>query len=506
MSTSVGPEDFFGDKYGELLANSADILAAGAHVAPMTGISQEVIDQELALNSLPTITEADDSNISEADIQDRLRISLDLRDYLVDESLLLQEAFRGPLIFRSSGRGDAVGVGVYKSELYAPFVPSIEKALAKVVGSYFSDAGRTYRERAQLEPGFGAFMQPVVGGHINGRHAFLDEASDPLLGPDLFFTPFSGNVRIGTPRNPNGAMRLQRGLGSAVDVTGAPIFDFDDDWYDDEYPPYVMEERAIYETSARKQMKSTEDAHLMWSDDRGEWQHDWEYNNPYNPEEDGMTFGALKDRIRTIHEQIGKPLYLEFAVEPHILGERLYVIQKAELKPKTSNELSVESIPKDKILLDDIPLEGSANSTAELSNIVCLTDDYKGDLYDFDQTEEAEGGYVLVYHAQSTSMSNRIDLTRLKNVKAIVDIETMDWGHSSRGPTDHLIGYSDQLDIPLMSIFRRNAQHEWQTLNGYNQRTNELDGEHRGKIIVRQGKFQVVVDPASQKALVVKWS
>ena len=89
-----------------------------------------------------------------------------------------------------------------------------------------------------------------------------------------------------------------------------------------------------------------------------------------------------------------------------------------------------------------------------------------GGLYAFDKSDQAKAGYILVFPAQANPSSSRIDVRHLANVKAIVVLESMSYGHTY-SPEQHLVGYLESTAVPLLSIYRTNVHYEWQALNGY---------------------------------------
>jgi hypothetical protein len=494
---------FFGEKYEQLVAVKPIIESAGFGVPEMYGLPQNTIDKVLYASSLPSIDEADHSGLDRYEAEDRITLPDDLSDHLLEMSRGLAASFAGPLLMRSSGRGDAIGVGVYSSEIYSDNIESVRRAFSEVVASYFSKEAITYRQRARIASGFAVLMQPLVGTTHEGvsRYGHNETAQ-------IFDTFLSGNAKIGTPRSPLGSMKLQPGFGCAVDIPGLPSFEFRDKSDDDKVAEWEASEAILKGTNPRNRgaddavsgRKYVNDGAYGWRQDYGEF---YPKNRVTRPET--FTIGALKEQLTRVHSALGsRPSYYEFVVRLTEEGEELYVVQKGDLSiPIESTGVTLDTAKDEDILLTDMVVEAGNGNSPTFGTIVCLTDEDKSDLYAFDETEAAQSGYLLAFGAQSSMKRNPVNVRMLKNVKAIVTLESMSWSHTSN-PEEHVAGYSEALGIPLISISNSSGE-AWRLLNGYSYTEHKSKGRHEGTLIVRDGSFQVVTDAHLKDGLILEF-
>lgn len=499
--TEVMP--FYGDKYEQLASIAPEVEAAGMFVTGMTSIDQAMIDGELYANSMASIEDAD--LFPDGIDLSHFRPSQDMIDHLLEEGQRQSREFGGgPVILRSSGRGDSTGNGVYESERYDLTPDRAADAFKIVVGSYFDKKGRIFRERAGLEPGFAVFIQPLVGNVVDGRY---DESygvlRNPRKDPKLFRTDYSGNARLATPLHPTGAIKIQRGLGSAVAIPGLPSVDFDLTDCDDESP-----ENAMFELAERSMSHRTmRDADRAFSkqgyvlDADGNWTSNYgDYRPVAYMGDEGVTLGGLKQLLLNLNNSLGSaPSYYEFASRWHEGEERIYIIQKGAIA-NNGPEVNLETIDRRQVLIDGVTVEAGNGACPSFETIVCLTDNDKQDLYAFDKSKAAKGGYLLAYHASRAMRGHEIDMRQLSNVRAFMAFESGDWGHSKR-PEEHVLGYSDQLGIPLMTIM--SGGDAWPLLTGYDPYEREPSAPRQGSLIVRSGKFQVMTGSATDQALIL---
>jgi hypothetical protein len=506
--------EYYGDKYEQLRAATPAIEAAGAIVPPMRPISQHTVDTILRYSGLPLIRggDADHSTVSDEEAFDQIRIPNKLSTELQEEIDNLGKVYDGPVIVRSSGRGDATGIGVYKSAIlkYDQNFRGLD-AVNAVVASYFSDGARNYRQRAGLEPGFAAFLQPIVGTRVGVKNNYArmyGEDPDAIHTP--FFIAYSGNVRIGTPRNPDGLVRLQAGIGSAVDKQGAAMLklsqlegELDED---DPYRGTLFGTMSSLELSSMSHRDHDSQLNYFEPDEHipDEWHNSHnDYSWPYSPydEDTGLDGADFARQIRAIHQGLNTPTYLEFAVAPQGPKEKLFVIQAGKIE---AEEGSIEAVDETKILIDNVRVEATAVNTKPFGDIVCLSDEDKSELYEFDSTDRAQGGYLLAYSAERSATRNKIDVRKLRNVRALLVLESMSYAHCAP-PESHLMGYSDKLGIPLLNIMEQGSD-TWHKLNGFTWENMGEGLEHYGRLSLRAGKFQVVADPVNNQALILDHS
>lgn len=407
------------------------------------------------------------------------------------------------MLLRSSGRGDALGVGVYSSALCSDTTTSIRRAFSEVVSSYFSQEATTYRKRANIAPGFAVFLQPLVGTAMEGVSRY-DRTETALI----FSALVSGNAKLGTPRNPVGSMKLQPSFGCAVAIPGLPAFEFTHTEDDNKIAEWEASEAILNGTNSRN--RGPEDAvtgrryvyeeGFGWRKDYGEF-----YPKERNLHAETITIGALKERLTHIQAVLGNvPSYYEFVVRHTQNGEQLFIVQKGNLlTAHESTGMSLDTAKKEDILLANMVVEAGNGNSPTFSTIVCLTDEDKSDLYAFDKTEAAQHGYLLAFGAQSSMRLNPVNIRRLKNAKAIVTIESTGWSHTS-SPEEHVAGYSEALGIPLISISNRSNE-AWRLLNGYYNTGQKINNRHEGNLIIRDGSFQVVTDARVKDGLILEY-
>ena len=302
--------DFYGEKYEQLVAAKPAIEKAGFGVPEMHGLSQSILDDVLHASSLPSIAEANQSELDRYEFEDQIAPPDDLLDHLLQVSRGLDAAFEGPLVLRSSGRGDSIGVGVYSSAVFSDNVESVRRAFKEVVASYFGEEGKNYRLRAKIPSGFGAFIQPLVGTVHEGISHYREAET-----AQIFDTLLSGNAKMGTPRNPKGSMKLQPGFGCAVAVPGLPSFDFNDAHSDNKLAEYEASELILLGTNSRNRgaddavsgRRYVNEAGYGWIRNYGEFYPKERLATP-----ETLTVGALKEYLVHIHSSLGsKPVYLE---------------------------------------------------------------------------------------------------------------------------------------------------------------------------------------------------
>lgn len=494
---------FYGEKYDQLAEAKPIIESAGFNVPEMYGMPQQTLDELLHASSLPTILEADSSGIDPNDVEDQLQIPINLAEHILEVSRGLSTPFGGPSLIRSSGKGDAIGVGVYSSVMYSDNIDSVSRAFSEVVASYFRQEAINYRQRANISPGFAVFMQPMVGTVYEGFSHYQESGT-----AEIFDVLLSGNAKIGTMRSPQGSMKLQPGFGCAVAIPGLPSFEFNDVSRDYEIAEYEAAEIILQSTNARNRgaddavngRRYVNDGSYGWRQDYGEF-----YPKSGYVSTDSLTIGTLKERLVKIHEALGgSPTYYEFVVRQIAELEEIYIVQKGDIPSRNSHgNIGIDNARMEDILLSNIVVEAGNGNSPTFDTVVCLTDEDKSDLYEFDSSDEAKGGYLVAFGAQRSMKSNPINIRKLKNVKAIVTLESRSWSHTS-SPEEHIAGYSEALGIPLISISSKSDE-AWRLLNGYSYDEHISTGRQVGTLLVRDGSFQVVTDPAVRDGLILEF-
>ncbi|HMS23448.1 MAG TPA: PEP/pyruvate-binding domain-containing protein [Candidatus Saccharibacteria bacterium] len=496
---------FYGDKYEQLYGSRDVIEGAGAYLAPAVPIAQESIDEVLKANGLPAINDTEPSEAHEVAlrIQKSFGLPRAFLSTLIDASEALSIHFDGPVLTRSSARGDDIGTGVYESRWHGNDPHDIAKAFIRVLGSYYTDAAVNYRSRAGLDPGFSIFMQPVVGT----RYEVTDlwGVNDSRKPPFLFGPTYSGNARIGTPRSPHGSVKIQQNFGSAVETTSAQAVDLSPDHNDNE---------ALY-TTARTLLIASD----LYDEARSEralfaptptgWAvagspHQPEYFDRFEVRHDPGDH-LTKQQVRKIFENIigGSldPLYLEFAViRDNDDSQAMYIVQKGLLKARDEVYSNGDYIRANQILADGLSSAGEVRATEEIGCIIRLSGETHNGIYEFDKTEEAQQGYILCYPSSQVTQGNPIDIRRLSNVRALVDLQADGSGHD-KPPQDHLIGFSDDLGIPLLT-FKGDIETRWRSL-GQNTIENDNPDKPSHLLSVRQGRFKVLIDTTNGKSMIV---
>jgi hypothetical protein len=499
-----GNGEFYGEKYDQLLVAKPYIESAGFGVPEMYGLPQSILDKVLFASSLPSIAEADRSEFGIHDVQKQIVLPPDLLDHVVEVSRGLAGVFAGPLVMRSSGNGDAIGVGVYSSSVFSDNARSARDAFAKVVASYFSNEAIIYRQRAEIESGFAMFMQPLVGTAQEGVSEYR-----PSETAQIFDTLLSGNARIGTPRSPRGSMKLQPGHGCAVAIPGLPAFDFADTWLDDGSAERSSAEVIVNNTGHRYTVANSAETNIMYvKKAESGWKEDYgEYSSTNRSSQlESLTIGALKEQLSRIHDVLGnRPAYYEFVVRNGDNGEELYVVQKGDLQVRDASvEITIDNARKEDILLNNMVVEAGNGYSPVFKTIVCFEGESNFDLYAFDETEAAQNGYLLALRAEKIDKVNPINVRRLKNARAIVTIESKGRSHTTR-PEEHVAGYSEALGIPFISVFDSGSR-AWRLFNGSSLRRDRTQkGRREGSLLVRDGSFMVVSDPYSKDGLILEF-
>lgn len=446
-------------KYGELLNLEGIELPPGVSVPPSYLISEEVIDAVLAGTGISVSNHTVPQGIDIWDIP----ISDEAIQALVPELASLQEdSGGGPLILRSSGEGDARGVGVYRSEVFDVSLASLSRSLKSVLGSYFSEQGQIYREKLGLDAGFEMFVQPVAGLFAE---LVREDHGDSLENVQLFGVSISGNATV-VPGG-GGFVRLQHGFGSAVNKGYWPELSLSLDVPLETPLSHLMIDAESKTINPRDYLENTEVPVFAKGDGFPNWDRAWGLCGHFASDR-AITYSWLQKTLGDLQACLPnseRAHYFEFAITP---GEDqkshvLHVLQVATLA-EDSTEVELEGIDRQKVLVD-ATVRAGGNCSAFVKRIVSLIDPRHSGLYAFDKTAAAESGYILVYHAQSNPSSSELDVRRLKNAKAIVVLESMSYGHAY-APEQHLVGYAEVTQLPVMSIYRRNIQHQWQTLNG----------------------------------------
>ncbi len=463
--------NYYGDKFEQLenFRPTADKL--GLFVPPSHGISQEFIDGLLYEASRPSISEAEAA--AETDYTDIQMSELD--DMLMEYAGELSRVYEGPLILRSSGEGDAVGVGVYESAMHGVHLEDVRFAFNSVLASYFSEEARIFRQRMGYENKFAMFMQPMVGSTasvlpddgqfegvtINGNEISIDDST-------VFLTPFSGNVTMGTPRTGIGIMRLQPGHGSAVDYAGYPAFNLnsEDRLYDPMSAERAIQRRIEREVSARDPRDPYRKMNGLMCKPDGRWEDNYLYTAFVSTWGTEYRIGDIKEQLASIYEEVdNSATYMEFAVRRSIDdGDQLYVIQKGDLRLDVDTAIDLNLIDGGSVVEDSFRVEAGVNSYKEVGSLVCIGGPDHTYVREFDRSEEASSGYVIVYGARQLD-DRKLDIRNLENLQGIVALESMEYSHSGH-PEDHLIGYSEQLGIPILSMLRWSTEKAWGKLNG----------------------------------------
>lgn len=190
-----------------------------------------------------------------------------------------------------------------------------------------------------------------------------------------------------------------------------------------------------------------------------------------------MKLVDLKRKLLRIHDLLsGRPTYLEFVV----LESGLYVIQQGEIYVR--DDVSLDSINGYSVILDRLEVidGGRTRNTAE--SIVFMRNARHGDLFEFDNTAEASGGYILACHYAAVTM-NDLDLAGLKNLKGIVVFQPRQQA-GVKSLVSHFRGYADLVGIPLLRLMKLKVLDDWNALAGSGISDNR-------DLIVRRGNFAI---------------
>lgn len=193
-----------GDKARELIVKENSILEAGFNLPRTDCLSQEFFNsffRSLGLGSGSDWAEVSFSpdlvsRVKRADVS-----SLDLG--FIEGVVKKNEGL--PLVVRSSALGDSRGTGVYSSEISKPDVVSVAEKIKLVLASYFSRDAFEFRRVADIGPGFGVMVQPLIGNVIE----------EDLFG-DVYrnsFTPFLSGFGYTSTSQGEGYVAVVPGFG-----------------------------------------------------------------------------------------------------------------------------------------------------------------------------------------------------------------------------------------------------------------------------------------------------
>lgn len=104
-----------------------------------------------------------------------------------------------PLLLRSSGPGDAWGIGMYNSSTAFNNPRSVQQAFLKTLASFFTPDAFSFRQDAGVKTGFGIMIQPLVANWIR-----------------IFLTPILSGIAMTSDNGEEGYIRLVPGLGGGV--------------------------------------------------------------------------------------------------------------------------------------------------------------------------------------------------------------------------------------------------------------------------------------------------
>ena len=303
--------------------------------------------------------------------------------------------------------------------------------------------------------------------------------------------------------HPEGYARLQQGFGSAVGIDDIPRFKFTGE-LDESELVYMMMERG------RTEMDITQFSGkinpLIFNAPYIDWGHYWglEVNLPmlYRPSDDRdttLTLPELRDVFSSLRDSIGGARYFEFTTRFEGDDEQIFITQIGALDTnRKSDSLPVPT--REQVMLDGFKVETCPDTDVSAGAIVCQSSADTTALEEFDRSEAATNGYVLVTTADNYNEEKYMHFKRFRNMKAIVVLQSLMLGAYHDAPIqEHFIGYTEASGVPILTVRDRSIDYYWDELRGD-------DAEYVGDLFVRKGSFGVFSGGNGSESMIVDYS
>ncbi|MEI6886942.1 MAG: PEP/pyruvate-binding domain-containing protein [bacterium] len=380
-----------------------------------------------------------------------------------------------PLVVRSSAEGDSRGTGTYNTVFVDNDLGEVNKAIRKVLSSYFTKSAKAFRKDANTPEGMGIIIEPLIGEKIE----------DSLVPEYEYITPaFSGYGYTSTARE-GPYITIVRGLGGAVDsrdgIKITPLtlgindvnfgYYLDQMWIDKE--KRFSEDNGIHYGKIFEVNKAFRKGHLAKT------------QIDFLTATDNFDISHLFSSIIKIEEQLGKPQYFEFAITSEDGQPKCWITQIADIDIKVDTiDFSESKTPL--INADSVTGTGIIESNCI---VTCITLAQVKALEEYNKTHF---GYILIYRDELISGEVRdLYYQHYSNSSVLLEVST---GIHANNPISHLSGQLDMTN-KFFGIFSSDELFELENLlkpivnktNGieeYNGKFKVISSERQNRLIV----------------------
>ncbi len=391
--TIFGTGEIIGDKAKELLLKTQAIRQAGLYTPPRLILTHDLLNGNW----------------------------LHLLNQVVP--FILKNFGTGPLIVRSSGAGDARGVGIYESHVVPGNQKMIFKAIRRILQSYRSEKAIAYQKKLNLDPqNYGLIIEPLLA---QVEKVDKDYTNDGRTVPVTSLTaPISGHGYTSGPQG-EGYQIVVPGLGCAVymrfgeKITRRLLEPFGGNLDD-----YIGENRYHQQPSGLRHSQDLRGHYynpLVWSNDGKALQE-----SDYFFWDRSIFLNDLFDGLEKLKNRFG-PQYVEWVCLTEENRATFYVVQIADIDIRIDFHLTIP----ENIKIEAINPVGHGQKN--VSTIYYLQDDIYA-LRQFNATHPE--GYILVCPITVSSLRGaqaNLDLATISNAVAILE-----YGH---GHTSEVYGH-----------------------------------------------------------------
>ncbi|RLJ08898.1 MAG: hypothetical protein DRP13_01685 [Candidatus Aenigmatarchaeota archaeon] len=475
-----------GDKARELMEKTPYLVEIGFYAPRRTVLAEDYFDGFFQKNRLG-------KNLREIEIADGL-------EQRIMEGMFTEEEFevlRGIgcsypekfLISRSSGKKDARGTGIYRSEFTENVPEKLATSVKSVLTSYFSEEAIIFREKAGIEEGFGVMIEPLIGQYIG-------EGFAPVL---------SGFGYTSTARG-EGYVVVVPGIGGGVDtrrgetITESQIKDFGGKLTD-----YILSEikkiANIYKDSTLLikdplcTVSSFESMYIF----AGKAVYYEDYSDEFTVKYVTLDFKKagiddyfeelnllpLFDMMRKMEDRFGKPQYFEWALTFDSGEPKYWIIQTADIDKKL--DIMDFSDPGNIILTGHSVLGTGAKDCDKI--IICKS---VYDISSLDKFNKKNKDYILIFPgtliSQGVISFSKLEYNHIYNASTLLENPGK---HFSR-PVDHFGGRLEESGIFFGILDNNPETGAWKV-------PEEIFDE---RLEVYKGKFRVVSSERQNRIIV----
>ena len=274
-----------------------------------------------------------------------------------------------PVLVRSSGIGDARGIGVYRSRKTRNEPERIKRDFANVLESYLSRDGRMWREAAGVPDGFAIIVEPMVGQLMppSPLAPHVRHFAPLISGMGYSSTGFGpGFIKIGYGCGGGRGSRLNRAVLAAYDYSAKRYLEADGE-------TFLWISSVPYTDNPNEDIPAAEIARDELSALLGD-----------------VSYEPIFDGLASLEASIGEPVYAEWAVHAPE-GKRRHYLTQFAVVPQQKDKWEFGTVDSPLFRMDDV----RRGQDLEIGAAVFIRDEWNLDnLAEFNADNSA---YLLIY-------------------------------------------------------------------------------------------------------------